>query len=96
MRSAVIRVTHAKNLHTARFMAPEEFERGARIDERTTVFTIGRAALVFLSDATLSAGAFRGSRALFDVVARACSPDSAQRYGSLAAFYRAWRAARIG
>jgi serine/threonine-protein kinase len=25
-----------------RFMAPEEYERGARIDERTTVFTLGR------------------------------------------------------
>jgi serine/threonine-protein kinase len=29
---------------STRFMAPEEFRRGARIDERTTVFTLGRAA----------------------------------------------------
>ena len=34
---------------STRFMAPEEFTRGARIDERTTVFTMGRAAAVFLA-----------------------------------------------
>jgi serine/threonine protein kinase len=81
---------------STRFMAPEEFERGARIDERTNVFTMGRTALIFLSDGTLSAEVFRGSRALFAVVARACNPDRARRFGSLAAFYRAWLAARAG
>ena len=35
---------------STRFMAPEEFCRGAQIDERTTVFTLGRAAYVLLSD----------------------------------------------
>jgi serine/threonine-protein kinase len=88
--------TMGRMFGSTRFMAPEEFERGACIDERTTVFTMGRAALVFLSDGTLSADAFRSSRALFDVVASACSPDRARRYDSLAAFYQAWRAARIG
>jgi serine/threonine protein kinase, bacterial len=78
---------------STRFMAPEEFERGARIDERTTVFTMGRTALVFLSDGSLAAEVFRGSRALFAVVAKACHPDRAQRFDSLAAFYAVWRAA---
>jgi hypothetical protein len=32
-------------------MAPEELERGALIDERTTVFAMGRAAFVFLGEA---------------------------------------------
>jgi serine/threonine protein kinase len=79
---------------STRFMAPEEFERGARIDERTNVFTMGRTALIFLSDGTLTADMFRGSRTLFAVVARACHPDRDQRFDSLAAFYRAWQAAR--
>lgn len=35
---------------STRFMAPEEFRRGAQIDQRTTVFTLGRAAFVLLSD----------------------------------------------
>jgi serine/threonine protein kinase len=78
---------------STRFMAPEEFERGACIDERTTVFTMGRTALVFLSDGALDAGIFRGSRALFDVVARACTADRAKRFETPADFYHAWQAA---
>jgi len=79
---------------STRFMAPEEFELGARIDQQTTVFVMGRTALVFLSDGTLDPGPFRGPRALFDVVARACEPDRAGRFASVSAFHRAWRAAR--
>jgi serine/threonine protein kinase len=79
---------------STRFMAPEEFELGALIDERTNVFVMGRTALVFLSDGALNAEAFRGTRALFEVVARACVPERSRRYDSMAAFYRAWRAAR--
>src|SRR5262249_53158182 len=56
---------------STRFMAPEEFERGARIDERTNVFTMGRAALVFLSAGSLDADSFRGSQALFVSAAKA-------------------------
>lgn len=79
---------------STRFMATEEFELGALIDERTNVFTMGRTALVFLSDGTLNADAFRGTRALFEVVARACEPERSCRFDSMAAFYSAWRAAR--
>ena len=50
---------------SSRFMAHEEFERGARIDERTTVFTMGRTAAVLLSDGTLERRPFRGSDALY-------------------------------
>ena len=32
---------------STRFMASEEFERGAVIDQRMTVYTVGRAAFVF-------------------------------------------------
>ena len=35
---------------STRFMAPEEFEKRATIDERITVFALGRAAFVFLSE----------------------------------------------
>jgi serine/threonine-protein kinase len=79
---------------STRFMAPEEFELGALIDERTNVFVMGRTALVFLSDGTLNADAFRGTRALFEVVARACEPERSSRYDSMAAFCSAWRASR--
>ena len=79
---------------STRFMAPEEFELGALIDERTNVFAMGRTALIFLSDGTLNPTAFRGTPALFKVVTRACEPERSRRYESIAAFYDAWRDGR--
>lgn len=80
---------------SSRFMAPEEFERGARIDERTTVFTMGRTAAVLLSDGTLGRCSFRGSDALYEVVRHACHDDREKRYDSVATFFDAWEDARI-
>ncbi len=77
---------------SSRFMAPEEFELGALVDERTTVFVMGRAAAVFLADGTLTGEAFRGPAALLDVVRKACSPDPIERYQTVAAFHGAWSA----
>ena len=79
---------------SSRFMAPEEFERGARIDERTTVFTMGRTAAVLLSNGTLARRPFRGSDALYGVIRRACCEDPGKRYDSMAAFFAAWMDAR--
>src|SRR5262249_39397826 len=79
-----------------RFMAPEEYQRGALIDERTTVFVMGRTALIFLSDGTLDPAAFRGSRALFDVAAKACRSEREHRYEAMSAFYYAWKEAKQG
>jgi len=72
---------------STRFMAPEEHELGALIDERTTVFTMGRAAHVFLGEGD----GFRGTPAQRAAVTRACAPERAQRFESLAAFVAAWR-----
>jgi hypothetical protein len=55
---------------------------------------MGRTALIFLSDGTLNAEAFRGTRAILEVVARACEPERSRRYESMAEFFHAWRAAR--
>lgn len=77
-----------------RFMAPEEFQLGARIDQRTTVFVLGRTALVFLAAGRLERAEFRGSDRLFDVVSHACRSDPAARFATVADFHDAWRAAR--
>jgi len=66
---------------SSRFMAPEEYERGARIDERTTVYTMGRTVAQFLS---------LGTPAIDALIARACEPDPQRRFRSVAEFYRAW------
>lgn len=79
---------------STRFMAPEEFELGARIDERTNVFTMGRTAAVFLTDGTLDREPFRGSDAQYEVVRRACQDNRHERFDSMEAFYRAWEQAR--
>ena len=80
---------------SSRFMAPEEFELGARIDERTTVFTMGRTAAVLLSNGTLERHPFRGSDALYEVVRRACRDDPRDRYDSIGGFFAAWRDTRM-
>lgn len=64
--------TMGRMFGSSRFMAPEEFQLGARIDQRTTVFTMGRTAALFLSDGTLERAPFRGSNALYAVIHQAC------------------------
>ena len=71
-------------------MAPEEFELGAPIDQRTNVYTMGRAVCLLLSDGSLKRAAFRGPDAMYDVIRRACRTERNQRFESMAAFYAAW------
>ena len=78
---------------SSRFMAPEEFELGADIDERTTLFTMGRTAAVFLSDSSLARAPFRASDALYDVMTHACRENPDDRYQTLQDFYAEWRKA---
>ncbi len=79
---------------SSRFMAPEEFELGARIDERTTVFTMGRAAAVFLAQGEVERARFVDGDGLFEVVEQACRMDPAERFPTMARFREAWVAAR--
>jgi hypothetical protein len=74
-----------------RFMAPEEFEKGAVVDERTTVFNLGRAAAVFLGDGTLDRAAFRGTDAQHAAMTRACRADRTRRFAGVAELAAAWR-----
>ena len=79
---------------SSRFMAPEEFELGAVIDERTTVFNLGRAAAVFLGDGAGNGDAFRGGERRYSVMAKACAPDPDDRYRTVGRFFEAWKAGR--
>ncbi|MFF3610343.1 serine/threonine protein kinase [Streptomyces sp. NPDC002580] len=75
-----------------RFMAPEEFVRGAVIDTRTTVFTLGRAARLLL-DAGDEERAWRGTARQLAVVERATFPAPDDRFADVHRFAAAWRAA---
>ena len=79
---------------SSRFMAPEEFQLGARIDERTSVFTMGRTAAVLLSQGALVRGPFRGNDRQFEAIRRACREDPDERFGTVADFVSAWTDAR--
>ncbi len=79
---------------SSRFMSPEEFELGARIDQRSNVFTLGRAGLWCLSEDPDALESFRGPSELLEVFQRACQPRPADRFSSVAAFYQAWGVAR--
>jgi serine/threonine-protein kinase len=76
-----------------RFMAPEEFELGARIDERTTVFTLGRIVWHFATRLTEDVAGFCGPPALARVIQKACETSPADRYASVAELAAAWRGA---
>jgi serine/threonine protein kinase, bacterial len=75
---------------STRFMAPEEFERGARIDERTTVFTLGRMISVFLGDGDLGSEGFRGSESQYRAMLTACSLDPEARHQTVAELVGVW------
>ena len=77
---------------STRFVAPEEWQRGAQIDERTTVFNLGRCALVLLDEGD-DEGRFRGPADAAAVLARATRPDPRDRHQTLRAFVDDWRAA---
>lgn len=77
-----------------RFMAPEEFRLGAPLDQRTTVFTLGRLVRHFTTRLTEDTGYFDGPAALAAVVAQAVEPAPEDRFPTVAAFASAWQSAR--
>jgi serine/threonine-protein kinase len=76
-----------------RFMAPEEFARGAVIDQVTNVFTLGRTALELLGDGSGSPATWRGTDRMLAVAMRASSKERAARHGSVREFVREWQVA---
>ncbi len=77
-----------------RFMAPEEWQRGAAIDQVTNVYTLGRTAVVLLGNGRLDGPEWRGGPALQAVVARATAADRATRQQSVRRFVAEWLATR--
>jgi hypothetical protein len=70
-----------------RYMSPEEFTRGAVIDDRTTVHLLGRMLDHLLDSPT----GWRGDHAERLVVNRATQPHPTERYQTVEALVRAWR-----
>ncbi len=80
---------------SSRFMAPEEFQKGERIDERTNVFMLGRTAFVLLSNNSDARNDWKGNDAMWHVVKKATDVDKQMRYPSVQEFVSAWHAAIV-
>ena len=77
---------------SSRFMAPEEWRRGATIDERTTVYTLGRAAFVFLGGerGDPDPERWRADAPRHAVARRATAALPSDRFATVADLHRAW------
>ena len=73
------------------FLAPEELQAGAALDQRTSVFHLGRTALAILGDGSGSMEGWRAPRALGLVVEKALQPEAADRFQRVRDFVAAWR-----
>jgi serine/threonine protein kinase len=82
--------TMGRMFGSERFMAPEELTLGATVDQRTTVFTLARLATHFGTRLTEDLEWFVGSTARAEVLRRACRPDPARRFPTVADFAAAW------
>lgn len=77
-----------------RFMAPEEFQLGAVIDEVTNVYTMGATAFELLGDnGQRTLDGWQAGAGLFAVARRATNADRRERYPSIAALSDAWEEA---
>lgn len=78
---------------STRYLSPEERTAGSIVDQRTTVYTLGRTALILMDEGD-SEQAWRGSAAQRQVLIRATSSNPAERHHSVAQFVTAWRTAQ--
>ena len=79
---------------SSRFMAPEEYEKGAALDECTNVYAMGALAFAFFGDnRDRKRKSWLGPAPLFPVAEKATQEKREARYPSLRAFLNAWREA---
>lgn len=72
------------------FMAPEEFELGAAIDEITNVYTLGAMAFSLFGNYKRDFANWSLSENLYDVAVKATHKDRAERQQSIKAFINEW------
>jgi len=80
---------------STRFMSPEEFVKGAVIDEKTNVYNMGATAFCLIGgemDRTLKK--WDGPEDLFYIAQKATKDDRNKRYSSVHAFCQEWKRVR--
>lgn len=77
---------------STRFMSPEEYELGAKIDETSNVVTMGATAFELLgNNFERSIKEWSATEDLFMVAKKATNPDRSKRYKTIKEFYTAWK-----
>ncbi len=92
-RQGPFRVPGKRAYGSSRFMAPEEWLHGGRIDQRTSVYHLARTANLLLDQGDYT-GRFRGGAGLLRVVLRGQQSDPAHRHQTVADFVAHWHHAR--
>ena len=77
-----------RTLGSRRFMAPEEFQRGASLDQRTMVHQLGRVAAVLLDPP--NGLDLERAPGFAPVISRATCPEPRGRYASVSELATAW------
>ncbi|MCH5317871.1 MAG: serine/threonine protein kinase [Eubacterium sp.] len=80
---------------SAKFMSPEEFERGAVIDKITNVYTAGAFAFALFGRYERNFEKWSLSKELFDVALKAVSDNRDERQQSIKQFIEEWEAAIV-
>lgn len=75
---------------SSRFVSPEECRQGERMDERTTVYTMGATAFALLSDSDRSPEAWPLSEARYAVVSKAVRDEKNARQQSIRQLTEEW------
>lgn len=78
-----------------KFRAPEEYSRGAVLDDATNVYRAGALMFYCLADpGTRDPSTWTASHELYEIARRATSPSKADRYPSVAALMDEWEKAK--
>lgn len=79
---------------SSRFMSPEEYQKGAIIDEITNVFTLGAVAFeIFGDNKSRNLASWKASDQLFQVARKATNANRSERYPTICDFHNAWNEA---
>jgi len=78
---------------SSRFMSPEEFEKGAVIDEITNVYLMGATAFALFGDYSRTREKWQLSSGLYKVALKAVSYERSQRQQSIQQFIDEWNLA---
>ena len=76
---------------SSRFMSPEEYEKGAVLDEVTNVFTLGQTGFSIFTDSCYDPAVFPLGNGCYDILMKAISPEREKRFGSIAEFEAHWQ-----